>query len=96
MFLTTPKRILAIDRWPNSGYQYNSSHAFSRWLIKNRTQLVLQVPAIYETMIRTLVLNNDKKKICYTINGCLNVLKKQYGNPFCVHDDLLLLEEYFV
>ena len=75
---------------------YNSSHPFSRWLIEHRAALVEQVPNLYDTMIKTMMLSGDKMKIREVLNTSLELLRKMEGNPFRVPAGLILTEEDFI
>jgi hypothetical protein len=74
---------------------YNSSHPFSRWLIEHRVALVEQVPNLYDTMIKTMMLTDDQDKIREVLNTSLELLRKMEGNPFQVPADLILTEKDF-
>ena len=75
---------------------YNSSHFFSRWLIEHRAALVEQVPNLYDTMIKTMMLTDDRDKIREILNTSLDLLRKMEGNPFRVPANLILTEKDFL
>lgn len=74
---------------------YDPSHPFSRWLIEHRAALVEQVPNLYDTMIKTMMLEHDEEKIREVLNTSLELLRKMEGNPFQVPADLILTKEDF-
>lgn len=74
---------------------YDPSHPFSRWLIEHRAALVEQVPNLYDTMIKTMMLTDEAKKIREVLNTSLELLRKMEGNPFQVPADLILTEKDF-
>jgi hypothetical protein len=74
---------------------YNSSHPFSRWLIGHRAALEEQVPNLYDTMIKTMMLTNDRYKIREVLNNSLELLRKMEGNPFQVPANLIQTEKDF-
>lgn len=74
---------------------YNPSHRFSQWLIEHRAELVKQVPNLYDTMIRTMMLSKEKEKVREVLNTSLDLLRKMDGNPFQVPADLILTEKDF-
>lgn len=74
---------------------YNPSHPFSRWLIGHRAELVQQVPNLYDTMIKTMMLTYGAKEIQDFLNTSLELLRKMEGNPFQVPADLILTKEDF-
>ena len=74
---------------------YNRNHPFSLWLIKNRNSLVKEVPAIYDKLIRTMMLKHDAEEIRNTLNGIIKILRIRPGNPFHVPEDLVLTEADF-
>ena len=74
---------------------YNPSHRFSQWLIEHRAALVEQVPNLYDTMIKTMMLAGDAEKIREVLNTSLELLRKMEGNPFQVPADLILTEKNF-
>ena len=78
-----------------SDSRYNSSHPFSRWLIEHRAALVEQVPNLYDTMIKTMMLAGNREKIREVLNISLELLRKMEGNPFQVPADLVLTEKDF-
>lgn len=78
-----------------SDSRYNSSHPFSRWLIEHRAALVEQVPNLYDTMIKTMMLTSDRDKIREVLNTSLELLRKMEGNPFQVPANLILTEKDF-
>ena len=80
--------------WLGSSY-YDPSHPFSRWLIEHRAALVKQVPNLYDTMIKTMMLEDDEEKIREVLNNSLDLLRKMEGNPFQVPADLILTEKDF-
>ena len=57
--------------------------------------LVEQVPNLYDTMIKTMMLSEDKMKIREVLNTSLELLRKMEGNPFQVPANLILTEEDF-
>ena len=75
---------------------YDPSHPFSRWLIEHRAALVKQVPNLYDTMIKTMMLADDQDKIRDVLNNSLELLRKIDGNPFRVPADLILTEKDFI
>ena len=75
---------------------YNPSHPFSRWLIEHRAALVEQVPNLYDTMIKTMMLAVGREKIREVLNTSLELLRKMEGNPFQVPANLILTEEDFI
>ena len=77
------------------GSYYNPSHPFSRWLIEHRAALVEQVPNLYDTMIKTMMLEGDVEKILEVLNTSLELLRKMEGNPFQVPANLILTEDDF-
>lgn len=93
MFYRLDGEMLCYDRW-NDLY-YNSSHPFSRWLIEHRAALVKQVPNLYDTMIKTMMLADYTEKIRDVLNTSLDLLRKMEGNPFQVPADLVLTEKDF-
>ena len=74
---------------------YNSSHPFSRWLIEHRAELVKQVPNLYDTMIKTMMLSEGTMKSREVLNNSLELLRKMEGNPFQVPANLILTEKDF-
>jgi hypothetical protein len=78
-----------------SDSRYNSSHPFSRWLIEHRAALVEQVPNLYDTMIKTMMLAGNREKIREVLNTSLELLRKMEGNPFQVPAELILTKEDF-
>ena len=78
------------------GSVYNPSHRFSQWLIEHRAALVEQVPNLYDTMIKTMMLIGDAEKIREVLNTSLELLRKMEGNPFQVPADLILTEKDFL
>lgn len=74
---------------------YDPSHPFSRWLIEHRAALEEQVPNLYDTMIKTMMLTDEVKKIRDVLNTSLELLRKMEGNPFQVPADLILTKEDF-
>ena len=58
MFCRLDGDVLCCNRWGN--LYYNPSHPFSRWLIEHRAELVEQVPNLYDTMIKTMMLTDDR------------------------------------
>jgi hypothetical protein len=78
------------------GSYYNPSHPFSRWLIEHRAALVKQVPNLYDTMIKTMMLEYDEEKIREVLNNSLELLRKMEGDPFQVPADLILTEKDFL
>lgn len=75
---------------------YNRDHVFSQWLIQNRAILSQKVPATYDILIRTMILNGSKRMICDKINSILTHLRNYEQNRFQIHDDLFLSESDFV
>lgn len=75
---------------------YDPSHPFSRWLIEHRAALVKQVPNLYDTMIKTMMLSEDKMKIREVLNNSLELLRKMEGDPFQVPADLILTKKDFL
>jgi hypothetical protein len=94
MFYRLDGDMLCCNWWGNS--YYNSSHPFSRWLIEHRAALVKQVPNLYDTMIKTMMLSEDKMKIREVLNTSLELLRKMEGDPFQVPADLILTEKDFL
>ena len=80
--------------WLGSSY-YDSFHPFSRWLIEHRAALVEQVPNLYDTMIKTMMLADNREKIREVLNTSLELLRKMEGNPFQVPAELILTEKDF-
>ena len=74
---------------------YDPSHPFSRWLIEHRAALAKQVPNLYDTMIKTMMLTYNAEKIRDVLNTCLELLRKIDGDPFQVPADLILTEKDF-
>ena len=74
---------------------YDPSHPFSRWLIEHRAKLVEQVPNLYDTMIKTMILTSNQEKIRDFLNNSLELLRKMEGDPFQVPADLILTEKDF-
>ena len=74
---------------------YDPSHPFSQWLIEHRAALVKQVPNLYDTMIKTMMLEHDEEKIREVLNTSLELLRKMEGNPFQVPAELILTEKDF-
>ena len=74
---------------------YNPSHRFSQWLIEHRAALEEQVPNLNDTMIKTMMLTRDSKKIRDVLNTSLELLRKMEGNPFQVPANLILTEDDF-
>lgn len=81
--------------WHTDSY-YDPSHRFSQWLIEHRAELVEQVPNLYDTMIKTMMLTDDRDKIREILNTSLDLLRKMEGNPFQVPADLILTEKDFI
>ena len=81
--------------WFVSSY-YDPSHPFSQWLIEHRAALVEQVPNLYDTMIKTMMLTDDQDKIREVLNTSLELLRKMEGDPFQVPADLILTEKDFL
>ena len=75
---------------------YNRSHPLSQWLVKNRKLLEEKVPAVYDTLIRAMMLWWDEEKICKTINTILDHLRCFDQNCFGIQDNLFLTEDEFV
>ena len=99
MFMWMKEKTEVLFRSIGSGTYYNRTHPFAQWLIVNRTILVGQVPALYDTMIRTMmrpmVLKGDSSEILNMLNNTLNALRNYPGNPFRVPVDLILTEKDF-
>lgn len=93
MFCRLDGEMLRCALWVGS--VYNPSHPFSRWLIEHRAALVKQVPNLYDTMIKTMMLADDGEKIREVLNTSLELLRKMEGNPFQVPADLVLTEKDF-
>ena len=93
MFYRLDGEMLCYNRWKD--LYYNSSHPFSRWLIEHRAALVEQVPNLYNTMIKTMMLIYNAEKIREVLNTSLELLRKMEGNPFRVPADLVLTEKDF-
>lgn len=78
---------------------YNCSHPYSQWLIANRTLLVERVPALYDTVIRTMMWPMMRKgnpvETINSLNNALNALRKYPENPFNVPANLVLTEKDF-
>ena len=81
--------------WFGSSY-YDPSHPFSRWLIEHRAALEEQVPNLYDTMIKTMMLADDRDKIRDVLNTSLELLRKMEGDPFQVPANLILTEKDFI
>ena len=81
--------------WHTDSY-YDPSHPFSRWLIEHRAALEEQVPNLNDTMIKTMMLTDDRDKIRDVLNNSLELLRKMEGNPFRVPANLILTEEDFI
>lgn len=81
--------------WHTDSY-YDPSHPFSQWLIEHRAALEEQVPNLYDTMIKTMMLTDDRDKIRDVLNTSLELLRKMEGNPFQVPADLILTEKDFL
>ena len=77
-------------------YIYNQNHPYSIWLIEKRAKLVKKVPAMYDTLIRMMMLCRNSCKICETVNTILTRLRGYNGNYFGIHDGLFLTEADFV
>jgi hypothetical protein len=77
------------------GSVYNPSHRFSQWLIEHRAALEEQVPNLYDTMIKTMMLTDNRDKIRDVLNTSLELLRKMEGNPFQVPANLILTEDDF-
>ena len=75
---------------------YDPSHPFSRWLIEHRAALEEQVPNLYDTMIKTMMLADDREKIREVLNTSLELLRKMEGNPFQVPANLILTKKDFI
>lgn len=75
---------------------YNRLHPFSAWLVKNCEPMMDRIPEIFNTVIKTMVMEDDGKRICCVINSILNRLRSFENNRFCIHDDLFLTENDFV
>ena len=93
MFYRLDGNVLCYKRLADS--YYDPSHPFSQWLIEHRAALVEQVPNLYDTMIKTMMLSEDKMKIREVLNTSLELLRKMEGNPFQVPADLVLTEKDF-
>jgi hypothetical protein len=93
MFCRLDGNVLCYKRFAYS--YYDPSHPFSRWLIEHRAALVEQVPNLYDTMIKTMMLADDGEKIRDVLNTSLELLRKMEGNPFRVPANLILTEEDF-
>ena len=93
MFCRLDGEMLRCALWVGS--VYNPSHPFSQWLIEHRAALVKQVPNLYDTMIKTMMLAGDVEKIREVLNNSLDLLRKMEGNPFQVPADLVLTEKDF-
>lgn len=93
MFCELEGDVLCHTRMRDS--HYNSSHPFSQWLIEHRAALVEQVPNLYDTMIKTMMLTYEVKKIREVLNTSLELLRKMEGDPFQVPADLVLTEKDF-
>lgn len=74
---------------------YNRDHPFAQWLIENREKLVEQAPAIYDRLIKTMMLSNAPERITETLNNILNLLRTIYGNHFRIPTDLVLSQANF-
>ena len=74
---------------------YNRAHPFSRWLINNRAVLAEQLPALYDSMIQTMMRCHSNREIRDTLNTILDMLRRYQGNFFHVPADLVLTEEDF-
>lgn len=100
MFMWMKERTEVLFHSIGRGTYYNRTHPFAQWLIVNRTILVEKVPALYDTMIRTMmrpmVLKGDSSEILNTLNNTLNALRNYPGNPFHVPTDLVLTEADFI
>jgi hypothetical protein len=94
MFYRLDGDMLCCNWWGNS--YYDPSHPFSRWLIEHRAALVKQVPNLYDTMIKTMMLSEDKMKIREVLNNSLELLRKMEGDPFQAPADLILTEKDFL
>lgn len=94
MFSRLDGDMLCCNWWGNS--YYDPSHPFSRWLIGHRAALVEQVPNLYDTMIKTMMLEDNREKIRDVLNTSLDLLRKMEGNPFQVPANLILTEEDFL
>ena len=94
MFCRLDGDVLCHNQFDNS--YYDSSHPFSRWLIEHRAALVKQVPNLYDTMIKTMMLAGDVEKIREVLNNSLELLRKMEGNPCQVPADLILTEKDFL
>lgn len=75
---------------------YNRMHPFSQWLIQHRKALADQMPAIYDTLIRAMVLGKDGEQIRDTLNAILTRLQGISQNCFGIHDGLFLTTDDFV
>ena len=93
MFCRLDRNALCSKRRDDS--YYDPSHPFSRWLIEHRAALVEQVPNLYDTMIKTMMLADDGEKIREVLNNSLELLRKMEGNPFQVPANLILTEDDF-
>lgn len=93
MFYRLDGDMLCCNWWGNS--HYNSSHPFSQWLIEHRAALVEQVPNLYDTMIKTMMLADDGEKILEVLNTSLELLRKMEGDPFQVPAELILTGKDF-
>ena len=94
MFYRLDGNVLCYKRLAYS--YYDPSHPFSRWLIEHRAELVEQVPNLYDTMIKTMMLADNREKIREVLNTSLELLRKKEGNPFQVPANLILTEEDFI
>ena len=47
-----------LRRFGNESY-YNCTHPFSKWLIDNRSVLAEKVPALYDTIVRTMIMKKN-------------------------------------
>lgn len=72
---------------------YSISHAFSQWLIKNRSALEKELPEVYRKLLQTLI--NDSTVIMNELNARLAQLKQYRHNCFNITDDLFLKESDF-
>ena len=93
MFYRLDGNVLCYKRITDS--YYDPTHPFSQWLIEHRAALVEQVPNLYDTMIKTMMLADNGEKIRDVLNTSLELLRKMEGNPFQVPADLILTKEDF-
>lgn len=74
---------------------YNKKHRFSLWLIQHQAKLQKLVPAIYNSLLKIMVLAVNTSEVREGINAILSRLREYHHNLFEISDDIFIKDDDF-